>query len=154
MMLTTDPPDAHRPAPAREPGVHARGASPTSNPRSARCRRATSTRSPTQRDADLIADYAALLPMDVISKLLGVPDGDQEQLREWSDALLHREEGVPDVTPAGIEAATHLYKYFSAFVADRRARSRRPTTSPPRSSRPRPTAKRSPTSRSSASASC
>jgi cytochrome P450 len=72
-------------------------------------------------EIDLIADYAALLPMDVISKMLGVPDGDQHQLREWSDALLHREEGVPDVTPAGIAAATHLYKYFSAFVADRRA---------------------------------
>ena len=28
---------------------------------------------------------------------------------------------MPDVTPAGIEAATHLYKYFSDFVADRRA---------------------------------
>ncbi len=74
------------------------------------------------RDAiDLIADYAALLPMDVISKMLGVPDSDQHQLRAWSDALLHREEGVPDVTPEGVEAATHLYKYFSAFVADRRA---------------------------------
>jgi cytochrome P450 len=70
---------------------------------------------------DLIADYAALLPMDVISKLLGVPDGDQRQLREWSDALLHREEGDMDVTPAGIDAAYQLYKYFSAFVAERRA---------------------------------
>jgi cytochrome P450 len=72
-------------------------------------------------DIDLIGDYAALLPMDVISKMLGVPDGDQDQLRAWSDALLHREEGVPDVTPAGIAAATHLYKYFTAYVADRRA---------------------------------
>jgi len=71
---------------------------------------------------DLIADYAALLPMDVISKLLGVPDGDQEQLRKWSDALLHRDEGDKDVPPAGIEAAYHLFKYFSAFVADKRAR--------------------------------
>ncbi|MFM8236703.1 MAG: cytochrome P450 [Actinomycetota bacterium] len=69
---------------------------------------------------DLIADYAALLPMDVISKLLGVPDADQDRLRGWSDLLLHREAGVPDVTPAGIEAAGHLYRYFAAFVADRR----------------------------------
>ena len=59
--------------------------------------------------------------MDVISKLLGVPDGDQDQLRGWSDALLHRDEGDMDVTPAGIDAAYQLYKYFSAFVADRRA---------------------------------
>ncbi len=70
---------------------------------------------------DLIGDYAALLPMDVIARLLGVPDGDQQQLRKWSDALLHREERRPDVTPEGVEAATHLYRYFSAFVTDRRA---------------------------------
>jgi hypothetical protein len=70
---------------------------------------------------DLIADYAALLPMDVISKLLGVPDGDQQQLCKWSDALLHRDEGDKDVTPAGIDAAYQLYKYFSAFVAERRS---------------------------------
>jgi cytochrome P450 len=70
---------------------------------------------------DLIGDYAALLPMDVISRLLGVPDGDQEQLRAWSDALLHRDEGDMDVTPAGIDAAYQLYKYLSAFVAERRA---------------------------------
>jgi cytochrome P450 len=70
---------------------------------------------------DLIVEYAAPLPMDVISRLLGVPDGDQEMLRDWSDALLHRDEGDMDVTPAGIDAAYQLYKYFSAFVADRRA---------------------------------
>ena len=71
-------------------------------------------------EPDLIVDYAAPLPMDVISKLLGVPDGDQEQLRGWSDALLHREEGDKEVTPAGIDAAYNLYKYFSAFVTERR----------------------------------
>jgi cytochrome P450 len=71
---------------------------------------------------DLIGDYAAMLPMDVISDLLGVPDGDQEQLRKWSDALLHREEGDKDVTPAGVEAAYQLFKYFTAFVADKRTR--------------------------------
>jgi len=71
--------------------------------------------------ADLIADYAALLPMDVISKMLGVPDGDQHQLRRWSDALLHREEGVPDVTPEGVDAAARLLKYFGEFVTERRA---------------------------------
>jgi cytochrome P450 len=70
--------------------------------------------------ADLIVDYAAPLPMDVISKLLGVPDGDQEELRGWSDALLHRAEGDMEVTPAGIDAAYRLYKYFSAFVSERR----------------------------------
>ncbi len=73
-------------------------------------------------EIDLIADYAALLPMDVICTLLGVPGADQHELRAWSDDLLHRVEGVPDVTSDGVEAAYRLYKYFSAFVAERRAR--------------------------------
>src|SRR5207244_1350859 len=74
--------------------------------------------------ADLIVDYAAPLPMDVISRLLGVPEADQEELRGWSDALLHRAEGEMDVTPAGVDAAYQLYKYFSAFVAERRTGAR------------------------------
>jgi cytochrome P450 len=73
-------------------------------------------------DADVIGDCAALLPMDVISTMLGVPAADQQRLREWSDALLHREEGVPDVTPAGIRAGHDLYRYFTEFVADKRTR--------------------------------
>jgi cytochrome P450 len=51
-----------------------------------------------------------------------VPAADQQQLRAWSDALLHREEGIPDVTPEGIRAAGDLYKYFNAFVAEKRRR--------------------------------
>jgi cytochrome P450 len=72
-------------------------------------------------EGDLVADYAARLPMDVIARMLGVPQHDEEQLRVWTNVLLERAEGVPDVTPAGVAAATHLYKYFCDFVADRRA---------------------------------
>jgi cytochrome P450 len=73
-------------------------------------------------DADLIGDYAGLLPIDVICNLLGVPDADHARLRTWSDLLVHRDEGVPDVTAAGVEAGKQLYEYFCAFVAERRAR--------------------------------
>ena len=72
-------------------------------------------------EGDLVADYAARLPMDVIARMLGVPEADEESLRVWTNALLDRDEGVPDVTPAGIDAAINLFKYFSRFVADRRA---------------------------------
>jgi cytochrome P450 len=67
--------------------------------------------------ADLVGDYAAKLPMDVISRMLGVPRADDDMLRAWSDALLHREEGVPDVTPAGIDAYVKLNEYFARHVA-------------------------------------
>jgi cytochrome P450 len=120
MLLTTDPPEQ-----TRLRRLVSRAFTPRRVAQLEQPIRALST---TYLDAlgdraviDLIGDYAALLPMDVIAKLLGVPDGDQQQLRKWSDALLHREEGRPDVTPEGVEAATHLYRYFSAFVTDRRA---------------------------------
>jgi len=71
-------------------------------------------------DGDLVADYAARLPMDVIARMLGIPEPDEEQLRTWTNALLERDEGVPDVTADGVVAATQLYKYFRDYVADRR----------------------------------
>jgi cytochrome P450 len=67
-------------------------------------------------EADFIADYAAKLPMDVISRLLGVPHGDDDELRAWTNALIDREEGEPAVTPAGIEAFAKLHAYFTAHV--------------------------------------
>jgi hypothetical protein len=69
---------------------------------------------------DLVADYAARLPMDVIARMLGVASADEDALRSWTNSLLDRDEGVPDVTPAGIDAAINLFKYFSRFVGERR----------------------------------
>ena len=73
-----------------------------------------------KNDGDLVADYAARLPMDVIARMLGVPEADEARLRDWTNALLDREEGKPDVLPAGIDAAINLFKYFNDFVAERR----------------------------------
>jgi cytochrome P450 len=69
---------------------------------------------------DVIEDFAARLPMAVISVMLGVPREDQDELRSWSDAMLHREEGSAELTPAGIEGATRLYGYFTDVIAARR----------------------------------
>ena len=46
---------------------------------------------------DYVSDFAGLLPMDVVSELLGVPESDRAHLRAQSDALVHRDEGVLDV---------------------------------------------------------
>ncbi|MFW0795480.1 cytochrome P450 [Gordonia sp. CPCC 205515] len=71
---------------------------------------------------DYIADFAGLLPMDVVSELLGVPEADRTHLRHQSDLLLHREEGVTDIPEAAIYAYIELHKYYSALIADRRKR--------------------------------
>jgi cytochrome P450 len=69
---------------------------------------------------DFIGDLAGRLPMDVISELMGVPVADRDELRRLSDLLVHREEGVHDVPPAGMEAALVLVGYYSDMLAERR----------------------------------
>jgi hypothetical protein len=71
---------------------------------------------------DFIGDFAARLPMDVISELLGVPSDDRDELREWADLVLHREPGVSAVPPAGMQATMRLLGYFTELVAERRRR--------------------------------
>jgi cytochrome P450 len=69
---------------------------------------------------DFIQDFAAKLPMDVVSEMLGVPASDRDELRRWADLVLHRDDGVTEVPPAGLEAAGKLLGYFAELVAGRR----------------------------------
>jgi cytochrome P450 len=69
---------------------------------------------------DFVADYAGLLPMDVVSELLGVPEADRQELRKFADTLLHREDGLAAVPHEAVEAALQLVVYFTDLVADRR----------------------------------
>ena len=71
---------------------------------------------------DFITDFSGKFPMDVISELMGVPEADRAQVRIWSDLLVHREEGIMDVPPGGIEAALQLAGYYADMVAQRRER--------------------------------
>jgi cytochrome P450 len=73
---------------------------------------------------DYIADFAGKLPMDVISELMGVERADRAEIRRLADVVVHREDGVLDVPPAGMEAAMTLVAYYQQMVDDRR-RSRR-----------------------------
>ena len=71
---------------------------------------------------DFIRDFAARLPMDVVSELLGVPPEDRDGLRHWADTLLHREDGVTEIPPDGLAAGGSIATYFRDLVADRRRR--------------------------------
>lgn len=70
---------------------------------------------------DFVGDLAGKLPMDVISELIGVPEADRDEVRRLSDLLVHREEGMDDVPPAGVEAAFTLIAYYAAMLDQRRA---------------------------------
>ncbi len=68
---------------------------------------------------DWIGDFAGLLPMDVISEMLGVPAEDRVEVRRQADLLVHREPGLRDVPPAGLEAAGVLFGYFTDLLASK-----------------------------------
>jgi len=70
-------------------------------------------------EIDYVADFGARLPVMVISALLGAPREDEEQLREWTDAMLHIEPGEMLGDHAGrIRAEVH--DYWQAHIDERR----------------------------------
>jgi len=75
-----------------------------------------------QGSFDFVGDFARKLPMDVISEMVGVPAADRDEVRRLADLVVHREEGVHDVPPAGVEAALTLAGYYAEMIAERRRR--------------------------------
>jgi hypothetical protein len=76
------------------------------------------------REVDLIADFAAAIPVEVIGNLLAVPRAEREPLRAWSLAILGALEPVPtaDQLERGNRAVTEFTEHLRGLVADRRAR--------------------------------
>jgi len=70
---------------------------------------------------DAVADFSALFPVEIISRMLGVPDGERQQIRHWLDASLHREPGRLEPTPEGHAAIIAQGAYFHQLSADKRA---------------------------------
>ena len=53
---------------------------------------------------DVVAEFSAPFPMEIIARMLGVPKADRQQLREWQDRSLHRDPGSMYPDHDGIEA--------------------------------------------------
>jgi cytochrome P450 len=83
-----------------------------------------------RRDVDLIEDFAAAIPIEVIGNLLGVPHAERGPLRGWSLAILGALE--PVITPtrfeAGNRAVTEMLAYLRTLVDARRANPGNPDT--------------------------
>jgi cytochrome P450 len=69
---------------------------------------------------DFVDDFSKKLPVLVISSLLGFPEEDHDNLREWSDAQLHRDEGSPELGAEGQAALEKLLSYYGAQITLRR----------------------------------
>ena len=69
---------------------------------------------------DVVKEFTAKLPMDVISTMLGIPASDRDMLRGWSNDMLHRDPGSPDPPPSAFDAMVRIMEYFSDALAERR----------------------------------
>lgn len=76
-----------------------------------------------QPDVDLVGDYAAQLPVEVIGDLLGVPHAERAPLRGWSLAILGAlEPAISDAQRlAADQSVMDFCTYLRGLIASRRA---------------------------------
>ena len=70
---------------------------------------------------DAVDEFSALFPVEIISRMLGVPPADRQQIRHWLDIGLRREHGSADPTPEGMEAMLAAGVYFYELIVEKRA---------------------------------
>ena len=83
-----------------------------------------------RRDVDLIDDFAAAIPVEIIGNLLRVPHADRAPLRGWSLSILGALEPVVTAQRAktGNRAVTEMLAYLRTLVDERRAHPGDPDT--------------------------
>lgn len=74
-------------------------------------------------DVDLIGDFAAAIPVEVICNLLGVPLSDRDKLRDWSAPIFRALEPIisKEEHAQADAAVTDFLAYLEDLIADRRA---------------------------------
>ncbi|MEV1121715.1 cytochrome P450 [Actinosynnema sp. NPDC049800] len=76
-----------------------------------------------RRTFDLVGDFAARVPIQVIADLLGVPGADHATFARWGSALVGALDGVRDLR--GLKALQQALREFEAFLDDLIAHRRR-----------------------------
>ncbi len=69
---------------------------------------------------DVVRDLSAPFPVEIISRMVGVPEGERQMIREALDVSLHREPGEVDPSPEGQTAMIELVGYFHALTRHKR----------------------------------
>ena len=69
---------------------------------------------------DAVADFAAPFPVEVISRMLGVPEEDRQEIRHRIDLTLHREPGQMEPSPENMQAVLENGIYFHDLTVAKR----------------------------------
>jgi len=70
---------------------------------------------------DVVQDFSALFPVEVITRMMGVPAEYRQQVRIWLDKSLEREPGSFEVPEAGIQAGIETGMMYYNLIQERRA---------------------------------
>ena len=70
---------------------------------------------------DVIQDFSGPFPVEVITRMAGVPEDYRQQVRHWIDTSLTREPGNIGYTEAGMQAAIDSGMYYYKLAQERRA---------------------------------
>lgn len=74
-----------------------------------------------REQVDLVAEFSACFPVEIISRMLGVPADMRQQVRLWLDETLTREVGESEASAKSIESATAMGTYFYELSVAKRA---------------------------------
>jgi cytochrome P450 len=72
-------------------------------------------------DFDVVRDFSGPFPVEVITRMAGVPEEYRQQVRHWIDTSLAREPGNIGYTEAGMQAAIESAMYYYSLAQERRA---------------------------------
>ncbi|HLR93290.1 MAG TPA: cytochrome P450 [Jiangellaceae bacterium] len=70
---------------------------------------------------DVVQDFSGPFPVEVITRMAGVPEEYRQQVRHWIDASLSREPGRFDMDEAGMQATIETAMYYYELLQERRA---------------------------------
>jgi cytochrome P450 len=69
---------------------------------------------------DGVTDFAAHFPLEIISRMLGVPEAERAPLHTWVAGLLHRDEGQIMMGPENMQNGFEMLVYFLELIKERR----------------------------------
>lgn len=69
---------------------------------------------------DVVQDFSGPFPVEVITRMAGVPEEYRQQVRVWIDTSLHREPGQMEMGEAGMQANIETAMYYFGLVQERR----------------------------------
>jgi cytochrome P450 len=70
---------------------------------------------------DVVQEFSAFFPVEVITRMLGVPEDRRQQVRQWVDTSLHREPGQVEMSQEGMQAIAEAMGLYYELIQQRRA---------------------------------